>query len=265
MLDELGDRMKVYEGVETSRKLNPKLPIYVRLDGRGFSKFTRGMERPFDPRMSLIMKYTIKSLIQKTHAIVGYTQSDEISLLYYNDNPQGSVFFDGKIQKICSVLAGLTSSLFTRYTLDCLESKYFDRTPHFDCRVFQLPSKVEACNALIWREKDASRNAIQMVGQHYFSSKELFGKSTQEVLEKIKAIPIDYENEYPQYFRKGLYLKKYPVEKELSFDELMKIPEDKRPMGPVIRGEIQEIQMTSLLEVKNRIEVIFDGVKPELL
>ena len=92
--DELGDRMKFYEGFETSRRFLPGLPLYARIDGRGFSKFTHGMNRPYDQRMIDAMVATTRILVEKTHATVGYCQSDEISLVWINDRHN---WFDGKI------------------------------------------------------------------------------------------------------------------------------------------------------------------------
>ena len=79
--DNLGDRMKAYEGLETGRLIAQELPLIVRLDGRAFSTFTRGMDKPFDARMSEIMRAVTAHLIEQTQALVGYTQSDEITLI----------------------------------------------------------------------------------------------------------------------------------------------------------------------------------------
>src|SRR3569832_1982692 len=97
--DDFGDRMKAYEAVETARKLDPLLPIYARIDGRAFSTFTRGMERPFDLRMTGAMVETTKHLVHATHARIGYVQSDEISLVWLAEGPNSDTLFSGKVQK----------------------------------------------------------------------------------------------------------------------------------------------------------------------
>jgi tRNA(His) guanylyltransferase len=81
--DDLGDRMKDYEMAEAGRRCMPRLPILARIDGRGFSKFTGGLERPYDRRLSDLMVDTVKFLVRETNAVCGYTQSDEISLAWY--------------------------------------------------------------------------------------------------------------------------------------------------------------------------------------
>ena len=83
--DSLGDRMKGYEMAAEGGRLDVRLPVYARIDGRSFSKFTHGLERPFDQRMSRAMIETTKGLVDRTHARIGYTQSDEISLVYLAD------------------------------------------------------------------------------------------------------------------------------------------------------------------------------------
>ena len=91
-LDALGDRLKAYEKMETEAKFLPTLPVYARIDGRCFSKFTRGMERPYDSVMSSMMQETTRYLVEQTGALTGYTQSDEISLVWYSDDPKSEIF-----------------------------------------------------------------------------------------------------------------------------------------------------------------------------
>ena len=165
MLDYFGDRMKGYEVVAEGARLDVSLPIYARIDGRSFSKFTRDFERPFDDRMSSAMIDTMKELVDKTHARLGYTQSDEINLVFLSDNPESDTIFNGRPQKLVSVLASLATALFH----DAILQPWKDRLPHFDCRVCQLPSKAEAANMFLWRWKDATKNAISMVAQENFS------------------------------------------------------------------------------------------------
>lgn len=112
--DDFGNRMKAYEAVEAARKLDSQLPIYARIDGRAFSTFTRGMQRPFDPAMTTAMIETAKHLLHATHARIGYTQSDEISLVWLADSPQSDVFFSGKVHKMVSVLASMAAAKFAR-------------------------------------------------------------------------------------------------------------------------------------------------------
>ncbi len=252
--DDFGDRMKGYEAAETDRKLNPMLPIYARIDGRAFSTFTRGMERPFDARVTGAMIETTKFLVQETHARIGYTQSDEISLAWLADSPESDVFFSGKVQKMCSVLASMAAAKFATV----IPTEFAGRLPHFDCRVFQLPSKEEAANAFLWRAMDARKNAIGMVAQGQFSHRQLHGKDQRAMLAMLTDRGIDFES-FPVSFRRGSFIRRHTVTRLLTHDELARIPDKHRPSGPIIRSHMQVIEMPPFNKVANRVEVIFDG------
>lgn len=257
--DEFGARMKAYEAVETARKLDPLLPIYARIDGRAFSAFTRGMERPFDARMTVAMVETTKYLVHNTNARMGYTQSDEISLVWLADKPESDVLFSGKVQKMVSVLASMAAAKFATV----IPVEFAGRLPHFDCRVFQLPSKDEAANAFLWRAMDARKNAISMVAQANFSHKALFGKDQKAMLGMLAEAGVDFEA-FPASFRRGSFVRRDVVERMLTDDELSRIPEKHRPTGAVTRTDMKVVDIPPFNKVMNRVAVIFDGADPAL-
>jgi hypothetical protein len=111
--DALGDRMKFYEARESDRRFLPMVPVYARIDGRNFSAFTRWMKRPYDTGMTEAMIRTAGDLVEETHARIGYTQSDEISLVWLSERSDQSIFFDHRIAKMTSVLAALATAAFT--------------------------------------------------------------------------------------------------------------------------------------------------------
>jgi tRNA(His) 5'-end guanylyltransferase len=265
MTDSLGDRMKEYERRETSRQLLPLLPIYARIDGRCFSAFTRGMARPYDPDMAGAMQATLRHLIESTHARIGYTQSDEISLVWLADEPQSDVFFSGKVQKMASVLAALATAAFTRALLDGPLAERATLLPHFDARVFQLPNKTEAANAFLWRELDATKNAISMAASHYYSAKELHGKSGAEKQEMLFAKGVNF-NDYPASFKRGTFMRRVVQERPLTPEELIRIPAKHRPTDGqlVTRSAVVALDMPRFGSVTNREEVIFDGAEPAI-
>jgi tRNA(His) 5'-end guanylyltransferase len=84
-MDLFGDRMKDYKYQEAGRRFLPLLPVCARLDGKGFSKFTKGLQRPYDTRLVEFMCQTTAYLVQEAQACIGYTQSDETSLAWYSD------------------------------------------------------------------------------------------------------------------------------------------------------------------------------------
>lgn len=255
--DDFGNRMKAYEAVETARKLDPALPIYARIDGRSFSRFTRGMDRPFDMRMTAAMVETTKHLVHETHARIGYTQSDEISLMWLADAPESDIFFSGKVQKMVSVLASMAAAKFATV----IPHEFADRLPHFDARVFQLPSKDEAANAILWRAMDARKNAISMVAQSRFSHRALHGKDQKAMLAMLAEAGVDFE-ELPVCFRRGTFVRRTVVNRPLTEDELARIPEAHRPGGAVMRSEMRVIDMPPFNKITNRVAVVFDAADP---
>jgi tRNA(His) 5'-end guanylyltransferase len=262
--DDIGDRMKTYEVIETERRFDPSLPVYARLDGRSFSNFTRLMERPFDMAMHEAMMSTAKALIEKTHARIGYTQSDEISLVWQAENEASQIFFDGKIMKMASVLASLASVHFFKSIYDSERlSDHADLMPHFDCRVIQLPSRTEAANMFLWRELDATKNAVSMAARAYFSAKVLSFKNSTEMRAMLAENGIDFDA-YPASFRHGTFLRRIAIEREMTTEELSRIPEVHRPKSGqlVARSAVVKIKMPPFRFVTNREQVIFDGAEP---
>jgi tRNA(His) guanylyltransferase len=211
MKDDFGDRMKFYERLQTLKKLDSFQPyVYARIDGRGFSKFTRGIQKPFDSSLKELMVSVTETLVKETHAIAGYTQSDEISLAWNRD----TVFFGGKIQKIASILAGMTTSFFVIKGIETEHySRIVSRAPHFDARVFEIPNEDELANAFLWRYNDCHRNAIQSIGQYLFSQKQLNNKSMKEVIEMLASIGV-FETDFPKSSIHGTFIKR--VSKKLD-------------------------------------------------
>jgi tRNA(His) guanylyltransferase len=268
--DEFGDRMKAYEAVEAARTLDPTLPIYARIDGRSFSGFTRGMERPFDPRMTAAMVHTTKHLVRETHARIGYTQSDEISLAWHADGPGSEPIFGAKVHKLTSVLASMAAAAFQRAILLNFNQPeadlYASRTPHFDARVFSVPSRVEGANAFLWRAMDARKNSVSMAARAHFSHKALYGKDQMAMRSMMRDAGTEFEDAYPAKFKWGTWVRRVNVQRPFLPEELERIPEKHRPAPDAIitRSETREVEMPEFHKVRNRTEVVFDGADPEL-
>jgi tRNA(His) guanylyltransferase len=256
MNDSLGDRMKGYEATETDRVFDPALPLVARLDGRAFSTFTRGLAKPFDADLSNIMREVTAHLVEKNHARIGYTQSDEITLIFDRDSEESQPIFGGRAFKIASVLASMAASKFAVLALAKWPERVERNPPAFDCRAFNVPSRTEAVNCLIWREKDASRNAVQMVAQAYFSPKQLHGKSCDD-LEAMLAGRDVFMSSFDACHRYGTYLARRSFETVLTETELLRIPEKHRPAGPVIRSRVVDLGIAPLMQRPDREAAIF--------
>lgn len=112
---EFESRMKAFESPEALRKLDRDLPVCCRIDGKSFHVWTKRLQRPFDSMFMEIMVLTTMSLVEETHALIGYTQSDEISLVWNNATPESQIWFDGRIQKMTSVLSSIATYYFNHY------------------------------------------------------------------------------------------------------------------------------------------------------
>jgi len=255
--DPLGDRMKSYEQVEAGRKTMPRLPVIARLDGRNFSKFTKGLERPYDTRLTNLMREVMSNLVDETDACCGYTQSDEITLVFDDEK---APFFDGKIAKMNSVLAAMTSVRFNSLLPEFLPEKA-EQEPIFDCRTWAVPNRQEAVNAVLWREFDATRNSVQMAARSVYSHNQCLNKNNSELQEMLHQGGINW-NDYPSHFKRGSYAMRRRILKTLNAVELAKIPERYRPDGPVERNVVLYVELPPLNKVINRVEVIFDGAEP---
>lgn len=260
--DAFGDRMKAYEAA-TEINLMPGLPVVARIDGRSFHTFTRGMKRPYDEGMSNMMIDTARRLAIETNPVIAYTQSDEITLIWYAEG-KSQIWFNGRHSKMVSNLASLATLYFYQ---SCMWHKpdYCTKNPSFDCRVFGVPTKQEACNCLIWREQDATKNAVSMSARAYYSDKECHGKNGREKQEMLFQKGVNF-NDYPRFFRRGTIL--VPVTKTHGRDELdlsklgPKHPAKNNPNFTFERTEWESVDWPVLTKISNLVDIIFDGAVP---
>lgn len=233
--DSLGDRMKGYENI-TRTYLTRRIPVIIRLDGKAFHSFTRGLKKPFDDILVKSMQDTMKYLCENIQGcVLGYTQSDEITLVLVDyQSRDTSAWFDNNIQKMASISASMaTISFYHNFRNNMIhwvdnnvgdivdgdadKFKYsktiVDKTnayAMFDSRVFNIP-KEEVVNCLIWRQQDATRNSIQSVGQANFSPKQLLGKKCNDIQDMLMLEKNINWNDYPTTLKRGSCCIKVPV------------------------------------------------------
>lgn len=244
--DEFGDRMKAYEKAFTSAYVPIDQILCVRIDGKGFSKFTKGFKKPFDDRLSNAMIQTTKKLCAETHASFSYTQSDEITLIYTPGEKASEYTFGGKVSKINSILASMTTGYFNHYL--ALPREYNEPTiscAFFDCRAWSVPDLAEASNVLLWRVQDARKNSISSLFRWTASHSKMHGLSGEDMKALLKSDYFTDWDQLPNKYKYGTYAKPVTVESYLTQDELMRIPEHKRPDAKVLvkRTKIQELDI----------------------
>lgn len=259
----LGDRMKSYER-QTSPTLMPGLPVLARIDGKCFSAFTSGLGRPYDVRLSLLMVDTTRYLVERTNALCGYTQSDEITLVWKAAGPNSEIFFEGKLLKMVSVTAAMATAFFNR-NLALLIPEKAGEMPVFDSRVWTVPSDDEAVNCFVWREQDTVRNSIQMAARAHFSHRECDNKSGNELQEMLHSKGINW-NDYPAFFKRGTYVRRRVIERQFTTAELDSLPPKHHartnPDLPIRRSVIMAEEFPPILRMTNRVDVIMQGADP---
>jgi tRNA(His) 5'-end guanylyltransferase len=217
MKDSLGDRMKSYEDCYRF-KLMKRSYVIIRVDGKAFHTYTKGLQRPFDDGLIEDMNETAAYLCKNIMgAKFAYVQSDEISILVTDfEDINTQAWFDNNIQKMVSVAASMATSKFNQLRLVrvCHQEGLINptfitkfRMAEFDARAFVLPNKTEVENYLIWRQQDATRNSISSVAQSMYSPKELHGKSSDEKQEMIFQKGINW-NDFDSGKKRGRFIEK---------------------------------------------------------
>ena len=230
---DLANRMKEYEK-RNQYYLQKRTPVAIRVDGRSFHAFTKGFKRPFDDILMKSMQETAKYMCENMgNAKFAYVQSDEITIILVDyDTLETDCWFNYRTDKLCSISASMATMAFNRVfvknvdewgrltfpswdeggtneevDVDLLKlndayQRAIGKGAMFDARCFNIP-KEEVTNLIYWRQLDATRNSIQMVGQANFSHKELQNKTCnmiQDMLHEQKGINW---NDYPTVCKRG--------------------------------------------------------------
>jgi len=225
MEDQLGDRMKSQYEDRTRFLLPRRTYTILRLDGKAFHTYTRGLEKPFDSALFEDIDAAIIAMLSELQgAVFAYTQSDEISVLLTDfAKPSTSAWFDGNLQKMVSVAASIMTAEFNRNRYarwiwdkddkamtmvtkgEGKKWKFIESCPsaYFDCRGFTIPDRVEVMNYFRWRQQDCVRNSVSMVAQANYSHKELHGKSQSDMHEMLHQKGINWATDFTDSQKNG--------------------------------------------------------------
>ena len=232
--NDLDSRMKDYEK-RNRHYLQKRVPVIIRLDIRAGHTFLKGFKRPFDEVFIKSMQETAKYLCENIqNCKLSYQQSDEITLLLIDyDKLNTDCFFNYRVDKLCSITASMATMAFNKaleknikewqeetfsnveetnepngdidlelYNLEKAYLKAINKGAMFDARCFNIP-KEEVTNNFYWRQLDASRNSVQMVGQACFSDEELKSKKNNEVQDMLMLQRGINWNNLPIYQKRG--------------------------------------------------------------
>jgi len=193
--DELDGRMRIFE-TSADHCVLPEVYMVARLDGRGFTRLTKevhSFEAPFDERFRDHMIATAEHLMGCGFRVVfGYTQSDEISLLFHRDEAS----FGRKTRKYVSVLAGEASAAF---------ALRLGAHAVFDCRISELPNRELVRDYFRWRSEDAHRNALSA---HCYWALRKEGKSVAAATSTLDGMSVADKNEL--LFQRGINFNDLP-------------------------------------------------------
>lgn len=187
--DDLDARMRQFETVHDLCVL-PGIHMVARIDGRNFTRLTKEVvkfEAPFDEKFRDYMIATTAHLMNcGFRTVYGYTQSDEISLLFHREEDA----FERKLRKFHSILAGEASAKF---------SLLLGQSACFDCRICQLPLSQDVVDYFRWRQEDANRNALNA---HCYWLLRKEGKGVKQATEQLLRLTAADKNEL--LFQRGI-------------------------------------------------------------
>ena len=212
MNDEISKRMKENYEQRFRSYLPRRTYTIIRIDGKAFHTYTRGLIRPFDDGLIEDMDTTAQYLCKNIMGCkLAYVQSDEITLVLTDfETNQTQAWFDNNVQKMTSISASMATRAFNEARMKRLGVDKM-KWAEFDSRVFQIPQKQEVMNMLIWRQQDCTRNSIQSVAQSLFSQNQLHGKNANMLQEMIFTKGINWNDYEPKYKRGRIIMKKMQV------------------------------------------------------
>ena len=262
-LEKIEERIDSYKKI-TDIKLIKGLPIICIFDGSSFSKFVKGLEKPYDIRLTNLMIECTKFIVEYTNARIGYCGSDEITIVLYEDDIDSQTIYNGRITKLLSELPAKLSVRFNKLLPKYLPEK-IDEEPIFDAKLWNVPTLEEACNCFWLREESVFRNAITMASLKYYSSKQLESKNGKVKQEMLFQKGINF-NDYITDFKRGTYIQKRKRFIKYTSEEINKLPMKhearKNPDLEIERSEIRIIDMPIFSKIKNKVGVIFYGEDP---
>jgi tRNA(His) 5'-end guanylyltransferase len=264
--ENLGDWCKWLEKNFSPDVMIPTLPVIIRLDGNNFHNWTKGLERPFDKNLNELMTRVTMALVEETNAVIGYTQSDEITLILYSDDKKSSIYNDGKKQKILSKLTGKCVTYFNEFRKIYLPNH--DKIANFDCRIYQAPSLHDACLQLLWRENDATKNSVSMLAQSLFPHKELQGLHSGKMQDKMMLEKGVNWNDLEAKYKRGTYIRRVKTSRPFTAEELSELPPNhnahRNPDLVIERSVVNVVEMPIFSKIENKVDVVFYGEEPKM-
>lgn len=178
--------------------LTPGNPAVIRLDGRAFHSYCRGLDRPYDEQFMADMDATMVALTQQIDGVrLAYVQSDELSLLLADhyvretgERIEQGFMFAGGVQKLVSIAAAIASTTMNLLRFNVTS----ESVALFDARAFSLDGATEARDYFRWRQDDARVNSLSMLASAHFTHHQLHGVHNDDRAVMLREAGVDPED-----------------------------------------------------------------------
>lgn len=264
--DMLGDEFRYHETVESLRKGEVGEPVIVRLEAA--SSFARQLKVfiwPLDDRLVEATDAAAVAVFDELKCTFAHVWEGEASFVLWNsDDP---VACEGNFQELASYAASIFTDVFNQVGRGLFPEAYGKSGARFKATSFGLPDLDLAARYFDWREREARRLAVTAIARSIFEQKLLDGRSQQDMKELMASrVGLDYDAYYPERFRRGDFFRRMKYERYLTEEELARIPENRRPEGPVIRSSVMVVpEVPPLALVDNLAGYVFHREEPVVL
>lgn len=198
-MTSLAQRIKRYERA-SAHQLTPNSAVIIRVDGRAFHTWTRGLDRPFDANLMRIMVEATRETAADMQGFkLAYTQSDEATFLLTDFDRHDTLgWFGYDLSKLISISASLFTMAFNR--------RFIHRqSAVFDSRAFVVPYD-DVPNAFVWRQQDWERNSLQMLARSRFTPMELHGKNRAQIHDMLHRTGVNWARDLTEQQKNGTYV-----------------------------------------------------------
>lgn len=238
--------------------------VLLRVDGRAFRTFTKGLRWPMDERLHACMRAAAEAILTEFEGELAFVASDEITVLLSPSPP-----FGARARKIETLAASIASVAFVRAMDERIEERRGWADVAFDARAWCVPTPEACVDSFRWRQDDCIRNSVSNLYRHVAGKRD--GSAAVSVARKLARLEAEEETHRwrscPAWFRQGAFLRRRAITSDLSEDELRRIPEAYRPSGPVTRKRIVCVSddWVPLRWMRNPVAVLLEEAVPDPL
>jgi tRNA(His) 5'-end guanylyltransferase len=266
--DMLGEEQMDHEAVESLRRGSLGEPIVVRVEGTGFQAFARQanvFDWPHDERLAEAMDAATIAVVDELKCALGHTHAGEATFVFWN--PDEAVACDGAFQELATLATSIVTDVFNDAGRELFPDAFDKGRARFKATAHGLPSLELAARYFDWRERQARKNAVLAAARGMFKQTALDGRSRHDMKDMMaEQAGLDFDAHYPERFRRGAFFRRMKFERHLTEEELARIPQDRRPTGPVMRSSVRLMEdVPPLVLIDNLVGFVFHKEDPVVL